>query len=419
MAEPSVVFDKVWKKFRRGERHDTLRDLLPSLAKSLFSRKSVDTLEKEEFWAVSDTSFSVSPGEALGIIGPNGAGKSTALKLLTKILRPTMGECRVRGRVGALIEVSSGFHPDLTGRENIFLQGAIMGMRQVEIARSLDEIVAFSGIEAFIDTQVKRYSSGMQARLGFSVAAHLNPDVFFVDEVLSVGDLSFQGKCIERMHQQIDAGVTLVFVSHNLQAVASLCKRVVVMGKGKMLFDGPTEDGLDVYLKASQTASTKWGAQDPSFVVRGVQFSRADGADPRILEPHTPCVLEVVLQCVKPADDFFFGLEFERTRDLLYCYGVTSAELGHAPFKAQPGETFRIAFAFNAHFARGHFRVNFNVRSRGSTGFLVFAENVANFAIEERITYDGVVDVGGRMSVQREAMQMTSEIVEAPVSTRG
>jgi lipopolysaccharide transport system ATP-binding protein len=419
MAEPSVVFDKVWKKFRRGERHDTLRDLLPSLASSLFSRKAVDTLEKEEFWAVSDTSFSVAPGEALGIIGPNGAGKSTALKLLTKILRPTMGECRVRGRVGALIEVSSGFHPDLTGRENIFLQGAIMGMRQVEIARSLDEIVAFSGIEAFIDTQVKRYSSGMQARLGFSVAAHLNPDVFFVDEVLSVGDLSFQSKCIERMHQQIDAGVTLVFVSHNLQAVASLCKRVVVMGKGQMLFDGPTEDGLDIYLKASQTASTKWGAQDPSFVVSGVQFSRADGGDPRVLEPHTPCVLEVALQCIKPADDFFFGLEFERTRDLLYCYGVTSAELGHAPFKAQPGETFRVSFAFNAHFARGHFRVNFNVRSRGSTGFLVFAENVANFAIEERITYDGVVDVGGRMGVQREAMQLTAETIEAPVSTRG
>lgn len=419
MAEPSVVFDKVWKKFRRGERHDSLRDLLPALAKGLFGRKGNDGLEDEEFWAVADTSFTVAPGEALGIIGPNGAGKSTTLKLLTKILRPTRGTCSVRGRVGALIEVSSGFHPDLTGRENIFLQGAIMGMRQVDIARSLDEIIEFSGIAPFIDTQVKRYSSGMQARLGFSVAAHLNPDVFFVDEVLSVGDLSFQGKCIARMHEQIKAGVTLVFVSHNLQAVASLCERVVVMGRGEMLFDGPTEDGLDIYLKASQTASTKWGAQDPSFVVQGVQFARADGGDPRILEPHMPCLLEVQLQCVKPAEDFYFGLEFERTRDLLYCYGVTSAELGHAPFKASPGETFRVTFAFDAHFSRGHFRVNFNVRSRGSTGFLVFAESVANFSIEERITYDGVVDVGGRMSVQRDHPRMTVQTADAPVTARG
>jgi lipopolysaccharide transport system ATP-binding protein len=419
MAEPSVVFDKVWKKFRRGERHDSLRDLVPAMARSLFARKSADMLEDQEFWAISDASFSVVPGEALGIIGPNGAGKSTALKLLTKILRPTMGECRVTGRVGALIEVSSGFHPDLTGRENIFLQGAIMGMPQVDIARSFDQIVDFSDIGPFIDTQVKWYSSGMQARLGFSVAAHLNPEVFFVDEVLSVGDLSFQGKCLERMHEQIRAGVTLVFVSHNLQAVASLCKRVVVMGKGKILFDGPTEDGLDVYLTASQTASTKWGAQDPSFIVQGVDFRRADGGDARILQPHSPCVLEVALQCIKPAQEFYFGLEFERTRDLLYCYGVTSAELGYEPFKASPGETFRVTFAFNAHFARGHFRVNFNVRSRQTTGFLVFAESVANFAIEERITYDGAVDVEGHMNVQRGTTHVVMDIPDAPLIARG
>jgi len=402
MAEPSVVFDNVWKKFRRGERHDSLRDLLPSLARTIFQRKPANELGKEEFWAVSDASFSVSQGEALGIIGPNGAGKSTALKLLTKILRPTMGKCLVRGRVGALIEVSSGFHADLTGRENIFLQGAIMGMKAAEIAKKLDEIIAFSGVEAFIDTQVKRYSSGMQARLGFSVAAHLNPDVFFVDEVLSVGDLTFQSKCIERMHEQIRSGVTLVFVSHNLQAVASLCKRVVVMGKGKLLFDGPTEDGLDVYLRAAQTASAKWGAQDPSFAVRDVHFCRADGGDPRILEPHTKCLLDVTLECIQPTGGFLFGLEFERTRDLLYCYGVTSAELGHAPFEAaRPGEIFHVTFEFDAHFARGHYRVNFNVRRRAEAGFLMYAEAVANFSVEEQITYDGVVDVDGRMGVQR------------------
>src|SRR5207248_9465421 len=180
-------------------------------------------LVAEEFWAVRDISFAVNEGEALGIIGPNGAGKSTVLKLLTRILKPTRGRCEVRGRVGALIEVAAGFHPDLTGRENIYLQGAIMGMKRAEIAGRLEEIVEFAGVADFIDTPVKRYSSGMNARLGFSIAAHLNPDVLIIDEVLSVGDMSFQQRCVERMADFKRRGTVIVFVSHNLQAVADLC----------------------------------------------------------------------------------------------------------------------------------------------------------------------------------------------------
>src|SRR4030095_10231145 len=193
MNEPAVVFDKVWKKFRRGERHDSLRDAITTFVKKPFkARLAVDALEEQEFWAIEDVSFEVKPGEALGIIGPNGAGKSTTLKLLTRILRPNKGRCRVTGRIGALIEVAAGFHPDLTGRENIFLQGAIMGMKRAEIARRLDESGDFSGVASFVDTPFRRYSSGMQARLCFSVAAHLDPEVLFTDEVLSVGDMSFQ-----------------------------------------------------------------------------------------------------------------------------------------------------------------------------------------------------------------------------------
>jgi homopolymeric O-antigen transport system ATP-binding protein len=172
--EELVVFDGVWKKFRRGERHDSLRDLIPSMVRRLVSPRPATELEGEEFWALQDVSFAVRRGEALGIIGPNGAGKSTTLKLLTRILKATRGSCRVSGRVGALIEVAAGFHPDLTGRENIYLQGAIMGMKRAEIDRHLDEIIEFAGVSAFVDTQVKRYSSGMNARLGFSIAA---PDV--------------------------------------------------------------------------------------------------------------------------------------------------------------------------------------------------------------------------------------------------
>jgi lipopolysaccharide transport system ATP-binding protein len=187
----AIVFDRVWKKYRRGERHDSLRDLLPAaVLRLLRPRRQASELQTEEFWALKDVSFEVGPGEALGIIGPNGAGKSTVLKLLTRILKPTLGACRVTGRVGALIEVAAGFHPDLTGRENIYLQGAILGMKRGEIARKLDEIVAFSGIEDFIDTPVKRYSSGMNARLGFSIAAHVDPEVLLIDEVLAVGDFT-------------------------------------------------------------------------------------------------------------------------------------------------------------------------------------------------------------------------------------
>ena len=198
--EARVVFENVWKKFRYGEVHDRLRDAIPALARHLAGRTPPDDgLWSGEFWALRDVGFTVAPGEALGIIGPNGAGKSTALKVLTKILRPTRGRCAAVGRVGALIDVAAGFHPDLTGRENIFLQGAIMGMRQREIEQKFDRIVEFSGIPLFIDTPVKRYSSGMHARLGFAIAAHLDPDVLIVDEVLSVGDASFQQKAFTRV----------------------------------------------------------------------------------------------------------------------------------------------------------------------------------------------------------------------------
>src|SRR4051794_6314188 len=253
MGRPSVTFDHVSKKFRLGERHDSIRDLIPSLTRRAFGGKP--TLKKvQDFWAVKDVSFTVEPGQALGIIGPNGAGKSTSLKLLTRILKPTHGRCEVIGRVGALIEIAAGFHPDLTGRENIYLQGAIMGMRRAEITRHLDEIIEFAGVADFIDTQVKRYSSGMNARLGFAIAAHLEPDVLIIDEVLSVGDMAFQRKCIDRMERFKAQGVAIVFVSHNLQAVAGLCDRALFI-KGECLALGPPDDVIGKYVEVSGGSS--------------------------------------------------------------------------------------------------------------------------------------------------------------------
>jgi lipopolysaccharide transport system ATP-binding protein len=256
MSEVMIEFDGVWKKFRRGERHDSLRDLVPAIAKRMFRRGTPRDLESEEFWAVKDVSFEVKRGEALGIIGPNGAGKSTTLKLLNRILRPTKGSCWLRGRVGALIEVAAGFHPDLTGRENVFLQGAIMGMHRAEIAAKLDEIIEFAGVAEFVDTPVKRYSSGMNARLGFSVAAHLQPDVLIIDEVLSVGDMAFQRRCVDRMEEFRRSGVAIAFVSHDMAAISRLCGNALFLNR-RVVASGPSAEVIRQYATSAMVAETQ------------------------------------------------------------------------------------------------------------------------------------------------------------------
>jgi lipopolysaccharide transport system ATP-binding protein len=250
MTPCGITSFNVWKKFRRGELFNSLRDLVPAAAKKLLGRapRRAD-LADGDFWAVRDVSFAVEPGEALGIIGPNGAGKSTMLKLLTRILRPTRGEIQVRGRVGALIEVAAGFHPDLTGRENIYLQGAVMGMKRAEIRGRFDRIVEFSGISEFIDTPVKRYSTGMSARLGFSVAAHLEPDVLIIDEVLAVGDYTFQAKAFDRIHDLVvESGIPVVVVSHQLDRVATLCNKAVFLNHGEAVCQGTPADCISAYV---------------------------------------------------------------------------------------------------------------------------------------------------------------------------
>mgnify|MGYP001306966559 CR=1 FL=1 len=259
MSNPVIKVENLGKKYviahqasgrgGQGTLRDAITDGLKSVSKRFTTKQSnaVDP-EHEIFWALNDITFEINQGDRVGIIGRNGAGKSTLLKILSRITEPTRGRITIEGRVASLLEVGTGFHPELTGRENISLNGAILGMSKVEIKRKFDEIVAFSEVEKFLDTPVKRYSSGMYVRLAFAVAAHLEPEILIVDEVLAVGDMLFQKKCLGKMQEVGETGRTVIFVSHNIQAIQNLCNKSVLIEKGKLKFSGDVDQGVDLYL---------------------------------------------------------------------------------------------------------------------------------------------------------------------------
>lgn len=251
MTNPVIVVDKLSKRYelRTRPRHQLFSELFSEKLLSPFRRKPRGAqANSDEFWALSDVSFDVPAGEVLGIIGRNGAGKSTLLKILSRITQPSHGYARIVGRVGSLLEVGTGFHPELTGRENIFLNGALIGMKRQEILRKFDEIVAFAEIETFLDAPVKHYSSGMYTRLAFAVAAHLEPEILIVDEVLAVGDASFQKRCLGKMSEVAQGGRTVLFVSHNMAAMANLCQRLLLLAHGKLVSDGKPAEVIAAYL---------------------------------------------------------------------------------------------------------------------------------------------------------------------------
>lgn len=240
---------------KRGKGINSLRDAITGTVKGWFgASEAADEVTHEEFWALRDINFSVEQGDRVGIVGHNGAGKSTLLKILSKIVEPSSGSVRIRGRVASLLEVGTGFHPELTGRENIYLNGSLLGMRRDEIRKAFDEIVAFAGVERFLDTPVKRYSSGMYVRLGFAISAHLNPEIMIVDEVLAVGDADFQKKSLGKMRDNSASGRTILFVSHNLTAVQALCNKTLYFEKGQLIEQGETNQVVASYLsKVSRT----------------------------------------------------------------------------------------------------------------------------------------------------------------------
>lgn len=248
-----VEVNGLWKEYQRGAQKQKYLSLRDNFFKSFNP-----SARKDKFWALEDINFNVEPGESVAIIGKNGAGKSTLLKILSKITPPTKGEIVLRGRLASLLEVGTGFHPELTGRENIYLNGSILGLGRQEINRQFDAIVDFSGIEAFLETPLKHYSSGMQLRLAFAVAAHLEPEILVIDEVLAVGDHLFQKKCIDKMTDISKSGRTLIFVSHNTQAIKNLCKKGIILDAGKLKFIGDIDTSLNTYLSLANATESSF-----------------------------------------------------------------------------------------------------------------------------------------------------------------
>jgi len=289
------------KTYRIGELHSaygTLRDSLAGAARRFAHRERGS--HYEEIWALRDVSFEVPEGQVLGVIGKNGAGKSTLLKILTRITTPSAGRVELRGRVGSLLEVGTGFHPELTGRENVFLNGSVLGMKRQEIQRKFDEIVEFSGVEQFLDTPVKRYSSGMSVRLAFAVAAHLEPEILLIDEVLAVGDAEFQRKCLGRMEDLSGSGRTIVFVSHQMQAVTQLCDRVILLEQGSVLLDGPSNEVVAQYLQeiGGSSSTRVWpdahtAPQDEFSRLRSVRVVDEHGETVDALDVREPVGIEI------------------------------------------------------------------------------------------------------------------------------
>lgn len=315
MADTVISVENLGKKYRLGvARHDTLRDRLMHAVRAPFRRHGTGTgSDPQEFWALQDVSFEVKRGEVLGIIGRNGAGKSTLLKILSRITEPTKGRISIRGRVASLLEVGTGFHPELSGRENIFLNGAVLGMTRAEIRRKFDEIVAFAEVERFLDTPVKHYSSGMYVRLAFAVAAHLEPEILIVDEVLAVGDAEFQARCIGKMERIATAeGRTILFVSHNMGAVAQFCSRAVTLEHGNIGFDGATTVAISQYLsgnpvsKPGQVEVPATGSA-PNSPIRLVHVCTNHG---RPAIHRAPFTATIQFQAKQAVDGVGFGIGF-------------------------------------------------------------------------------------------------------------
>ncbi len=361
MPHPSIIAERVSKRFRLGARHGSLRDAVAAwMARGVRTDTAATSL-----WALRDLSFEARPGEALGVIGPNGAGKSTLLRLLAGILRPDGGRLALAGPVAAMIELGAGFHPDLTGRENVFLHGAILGLSRGEIRRRFDDIVAFAEIDDALDSPVKHYSTGMHARLGFALALAARARVLLVDEVLSVGDRSFRSRCLDRMRQLLREGVTIVFVSHDLDTVARFCTRAILLSAGRVLCDGTPGHAVARYHEAAADAlrMPPVDGRPPVELVRA-RLLDARGRPIAACRPGEPVRFEYTVRFNVAIPRPSYGLYLTRAEDQLVLYETSSTRLGVEDRPAAVGNERTIACECTVNVDTGRYFLGLHVRDR-------------------------------------------------------
>src|SRR5882672_10599887 len=369
--KPAIKIENVSKRYRIGGLHPgymTFREMLGGVLSAPF-RKLKNGNGHQTIWALTDVDLQIGEGELVGIIGHNGAGKSTLLKVLSRVTKPTSGEVELFGRIGSLLEVGTGFHPDLTGRENIFLSGAILGMRRAEIERKFDEIVAFSELEKFIETSVKWYSSGMYVRLAFSVAAHLEPEILIMDEVLAVGDAAFQQKCLDKMNDIRQQGRTIFFVSHNMPAITRLCKRAILLEKGKIISDGPSQAVVNDYMTASWNASAEKVWEDRSEApgsdvvrLKAVRIIDTEGQTTGAVDIRQPVGIEIEYEVLEQGHPLLPSIEVFSEEGLnLFSAHDTEAEWRRRPRPA--GGYKSVAWVPGNLLAEGNLLVNVSIMS--------------------------------------------------------
>lgn len=398
MSDYVIKVENLGKSYQirhKQESYTALRDVLADGAKNagraLLRRNSGHAQEtREEFWALRDVSFEVKQGERLGIIGRNGAGKSTLLKILSRITQPTKGEVRLRGRVASLLEVGTGFHPELTGRENIYLNGAILGMTREEIRRKFDEIVAFAEVERFLDTPVKRYSSGMYVRLAFAVAAHLEPEILLVDEVLAVGDAAFQEKCLGKMKKVAQDGRTIFFVSHSMSAINALCSRTIWMGRGEVVQDDSTPQVVSAYLNSGNVVirQSQWkDAERPGdsyLKVVSVSLTNLSGVPVNDVPISRDVAVEIIYDVTQPGTRASLALTlFDATGLLIFSSLGNNEENAYYDRSMQPGRYLTICILPGNLLSDGRYYVSII----GNSGI---GNN--DFTIEHAISFDAIDD---------------------------
>jgi lipopolysaccharide transport system ATP-binding protein len=425
---------KAWhvsKQYRlgvRSARYATLREALVRAAKAPLQLLSGSGGSPAPIlWALRDVSFEIPPGQVVGIIGPNGAGKSTLLKVLSRIAKPTSGRVELYGRVGSLLEVGTGFHPELTGRENTYLSGAILGMRRAEIERKFDEIVAFAEVERFIDTPVKYYSSGMYLRLAFAVAAHLEPDILIVDEVLAVGDMAFQRKCLNKMQDVQGHGRTVLFVSHNMPAILRLCKRALLLSQGHLVRDGSADEVVSTYLTSglNTAAERRWSDLNSApgndvVRLRSVRVRTEEGQTVAAADIRRPIGIEMVYEVLDP--DTVLMPNYHFYNDEGVCLFVVHDLDPQWRFRPRPVGRYTSAVWVPGNFlAEGGVFVTAAISTYYPMNVHVFERDVVVFHVADSLDGDSARgDYGGHMpGVVRPMFRWTTEFESALEPTVG